>query len=59
MSRYRSLFVGAMFVGALTFVAGSTTHGQVGAGLRQLWMLLARSVRHVHDSSLRSTWPPP
>lgn len=33
MSRYRSVFVGAVLVGALTFVAGSTTHGQVGAGL--------------------------
>lgn len=33
MSRYRSLLTGALFVAALAFVAGSTTHGQVGAGL--------------------------
>ena len=33
MSRYRSLIAGVLFAGALTLVAGSTTHGQVGAGL--------------------------
>lgn len=32
MFRYRSLFAGALML-ALTLVAGSTTHGQVGAGL--------------------------
>lgn len=33
MSRYRSLLTGAVLVAALAFVSGSTTHGQVGAGL--------------------------
>lgn len=33
MSRHRSLLTGAIFVAALAFVAGSTTHSQVGAGL--------------------------
>jgi DNA uptake protein ComE-like DNA-binding protein len=32
MSRYRSLFAGVLVL-ALTMVAGSTTHGQVGAGI--------------------------
>src|SRR5690349_8441045 len=33
MSRYRSLLAGVLMVGALTFVAGVVTHGQVGKGL--------------------------
>jgi DNA uptake protein ComE-like DNA-binding protein len=33
MSRYRYLVSGALFVAALTFVAGSTIQGQVGTGL--------------------------
>ena len=33
MSRLRSAFLGALCVAALTFAVGSTTHGQVGAGL--------------------------
>jgi len=33
MSRYRSLLTGALIVAALALFAGSTTHGQVGAGL--------------------------
>lgn len=33
MYRYRSLFAGALFVAALALITGSTTHGQVGAGL--------------------------
>jgi len=33
MSRYRSLFAGALFVSALAFATGSITHGQVGAGI--------------------------
>lgn len=33
MSRYRSVFTGALFAAALALVAGSTTHGQVAAGL--------------------------
>ena len=33
MSRYRSLFSGGLFVVALSLVAGSITHGQVGQGI--------------------------
>lgn len=33
MSRYRSVLTGALFAAALALVAGSTTHGQVAAGL--------------------------